>query len=132
MSAFKFDHIHLYSREPMTTAKWYEKMFGGKILQSVQTDGKPRIDVEIGDITLFILEVARDAKMPDAPGVPHMGLEHFGFSVSNIDQVVAEMKGKGAKFTVEPTTIRPGIRVAFVEAPEKGRIELLERSEKFK
>ncbi len=131
MSAFKFDHIHLYSREPMATAKWYEKMFGGKILQSVQTDGKPRIDVEIGEITLFILEVAKDAKMPDAPGVPHMGLEHFGFSVGNIDQVVAEMKRKGAKFTVEPTTIRPGIRIAFVESPEKGRIELLERSEKF-
>jgi len=42
--------------------------------------------------------------------------------------VVAELKAKGAVFTREPTTVRPGVRVAFVRAPEGVSIELLDRN----
>ena len=49
-------------------------------------------------------------------------------AVTGIDQVVAELKAKGAEFTMEPTSIRPGIRICFVRGPENVAIELLERS----
>ena len=45
---------------------------------------------------------------------PYQGLDHFGLTVSGIDAVVAELKAKGAEFTREPTTVRPGVRVAFL------------------
>jgi catechol 2,3-dioxygenase-like lactoylglutathione lyase family enzyme len=48
--------------------------------------------------------------------------------VSNIDAVVAELKAKGAEFTREPTTVRPGVRVAFLRGPEGVSIELLDRN----
>ncbi|MGA3141152.1 MAG: VOC family protein, partial [Xanthobacteraceae bacterium] len=35
---------------------------------------------------------------------------------------------KGAEFTMEPTTVRPGVRVCFLRAPEGVSVELLERS----
>jgi lactoylglutathione lyase len=48
--------------------------------------------------------------------------------VSGIDAVVADLKAKGVEFTREPTTVRPGVRVAFLHAPQGVSIELLERT----
>ena len=56
-----------------------------------------------------------------------MGLDHFGLRVDDMDAAVAELKRRGAHFSVEPRTIRPGVRIAFVQAPDNVRIELLER-----
>jgi catechol 2,3-dioxygenase-like lactoylglutathione lyase family enzyme len=56
-----------------------------------------------------------------------MGLDHFGLTVENIDAAVAELKAKGVPFTVEPKTIRPGVRIAFLTAPQNVSIELLQR-----
>jgi catechol 2,3-dioxygenase-like lactoylglutathione lyase family enzyme len=55
-------------------------------------------------------------------------LDHFGFKVESVDEAVAELKRRGAEIAVEPRTIRPGVRIAFVRAPDDIRIELLERS----
>jgi lactoylglutathione lyase len=40
---------------------------------------------------------------------------------------VAELKAKGVSFTMEPTEIRPGTKIAFLTAPENVSIELLQR-----
>ena len=62
------------------------------------------------------------------PRSPYQGLDHFGLTVSDIDAIVAELKAKGAEFTREPTTIRPGVRIAFLRGPEGVSIELLDRN----
>jgi lactoylglutathione lyase len=41
---------------------------------------------------------------------------------------VAELKKKGAEFTMEPTTIRPGVRIAFIRGPQNVHIELVDRN----
>jgi len=128
MAVFNFHHIHLYSRNPMATAQYYERMFGAKIIETVQSDGKPRVDLDMNGISVFILRIAPEAEMPDSPAAPHLGLDHFGFTVTNLDAAAAELKRKGAKFAVEPNVIRPGVRIAYVQAPENVRVELVERS----
>ena len=62
------------------------------------------------------------------PTTPYQGLDHFGLAVSGIDAIVAGMKAKGVVFTKEPATIRPGVRVAFLRAPDGVSIELLDRN----
>jgi len=57
-----------------------------------------------------------------------VGLEHIGLRVTGIDEAVAELKRKGAEFTREPTTIRPGVRIAFLRGPQNVHIELLDRN----
>ena len=64
------------------------------------------------------------------PATPYQGLDHFGLCVSGIDAVVADLKAKGAEFTREPITVRPGVRVAFLRGPEGVSIELLDRNAK--
>ena len=56
-----------------------------------------------------------------------MGLEHIGLTVENIDAAVTELKAKGVPFTMEPRTIRPGVRIAFLTAPQNVSIELIQR-----
>ena len=76
---------------------------------------------------MFILDVSDDTKVGPAPAHTHLGLDHIGMKVTGIDVVSAELKAKGAVFTMEPTTIHPGVRIAFIVGPENVSIELLER-----
>ena len=62
------------------------------------------------------------------PVTPYQGLDHFGLRVTGIDQVVADLKAKGAEFTMELNAPRPGISICFVRGPEGVSIEILERS----
>ena len=126
MTTYTYDHIHLRSRDPMATAQYFNKMFDAKILESVQTDGVSRIDIDVNGLMIFIAPA--DETTPAGPVDPHLGLDHFGFRVENLAQAAAELKGKGAEFSVEPKNLRPGLKIAFVRAPGDVRIELLERS----
>ncbi|MBX6376362.1 MAG: VOC family protein [Acetobacteraceae bacterium] len=127
MTEFAFDHIHLRTPDVEATAQWYERMFGAKVLRSMQ-QGQPRVDLELGGQKIFLAAVAPDGKTADPPRSPYQGLDHFGLRVTGLDAVVAELKAKGAEFTVEPTSPRPGIRIAFLRGPQDVTIELLERS----
>jgi lactoylglutathione lyase len=125
---YHYDHIHLLSRDPKATARYYEKMFGAKVIETVQSDGTPRIDLDLNGLAIFILQVAPGEKLPSSPPDRYLGLDHFGLKVNNLDEAVAELKRRGAEFAVEPRTARPGLRIAYVRAPENVRIELLERA----
>jgi lactoylglutathione lyase len=127
MTRFTFEHIHLRSPNPEATARYYERMFGAEILRSTQ-EGKPRIDLKLGGLAIFIAESGPGSGVNPPPTTPYQGLDHFGLTVSGIDAVVAELKAKGAEFTRDPVTVRPGVRVAFLRAPEGVSIELLDRN----
>ena len=126
MSAFKYDHVHLRSPDPEETASYYEKMFGAEIIRSVQSDGRERIDLNLGGLTVFIAKADPD-KVGAPPEPPFQGLEHLGLAVHPIDEAVADLRRKGAEVTREPTTIRPGVRIAFIRGPQNVHIELLDR-----
>ena len=66
-----------------------------------------------------------------APATPYQGLDHFGLSVTGLDDIAADLKRKGVEFTTAPTTPRPGIRVCFLRGPQGISIELLERDPKY-
>ena len=127
MPTYTYDHIHLRTRDPKGMADYFHNMFDAKIIESVQSDGVSRIDLDIDGLMVFIAPVAADAEIPASPTDPHLGLDHFGFRVDNVDQTVADLKRRGAEIAVEPRTIRPGVRIAFVRAPDNVRIELLQR-----
>ncbi len=124
---FTWDHIHLRSPNPETTAAWYEYMFGAEVIRTVQL-GKPRIDLKIGGANVFLAPVEAGDGVNPPPVTPYQGLDHFGLEVSGIDAIAAELKNKGVTFTKEPTTVRPGVRICFLRGPEGVSIELLERT----
>ncbi|MFI4981530.1 MAG: VOC family protein, partial [Nevskiales bacterium] len=103
MAGFTFEHIHLRSPDPEATARFYEKMFDARIVRTM-LDGKPRVELELGGMLIFIAEVAPDGKTAAPPISPYQGLDHFGLTVNGIDAVVAELKAKGAEITHQPRT----------------------------
>ena len=125
--AYRYDHMHLRTRDVKKTAEYYRDTFGAKIVESIQSDGRPRTDLDLDGLTIFIASVHAEAKTPNAPAEPYIGLDHFGLRVDDMDEAVGELKRRGAQFSMEPRTIRPGVRIAFIQAPDNVRIELLER-----
>jgi catechol 2,3-dioxygenase-like lactoylglutathione lyase family enzyme len=122
MATFTFDHIHLRSPDIEATAAFYEHAFGVTLKRSPQ-----RIDFNLGGQPVFVSPITEPAT-GEAPSAPYRGLEHIGLAVTGIDDVVAALKAKGVVFTMEPNTIRPGVRIAFLRGPENIAIELLERT----
>ena len=130
MPHYTWDHIHLRSPDPEATAAWFERMLGAQVIRTMQ-QGKPRIDLKLGGADIFIAPVAPGDGVNTAPSTPYQGLDHFGLEVSGIDAVAAELKAKGAEFTKDVTTIRPGTRICFLRGPQGVSIELLDRDEKY-
>jgi catechol 2,3-dioxygenase-like lactoylglutathione lyase family enzyme len=126
MPTYTYDHIHLRSQDPMETARYFNRMFDAKILESVQSDGQTRVDLDINGLIIFIARAPDDA--PTGPAEPYVGLDHFGLRVENLEEAAAQLKERGAEFYSEPRDLRPGLKIAFVLAPGNIRIELLERS----
>jgi len=128
MTEFRYDHIHLRSPDPDATAAFYQKMFGAEVIRSVMSNGIERTDMRLGGVAVFIAKVPEDAALAEKPDGSFVGLDHIGLRVNDIDKVCAELKAKGAEFTVEPKTIRPGVRIAFLRGPQNVHIELLDRN----
>jgi len=127
MAEFTYDHVHLRSPDPDATAGWYQKMFGAKVIKSVMSNGIERTDINLGGVMVFIAQVPPDAALADKGQGSFVGLDHLGLRVKNIDAVCDELKAKGAEFTIEPKTIRPGVRIAFVRGPQNVLVEILDR-----
>ncbi|MGA8401029.1 MAG: VOC family protein [Stellaceae bacterium] len=127
MTDFRYDHVHLRSPDPEATAAWYHKMFGAEVIHSVMSSGIERTDIKLAGVDHFIAKVPDNADLAEKPENSFVGLDHIGLRVKDIDAVCEELRAKGAEFTIEPKTIRPGVRIAFVRGPQNVLIELLDR-----
>ena len=124
---YTYDHIHVRTKDPEGMASFFETMFGAKVLRLIQSDGAPRVDLDVNGLAIFIASVPPEEHIDLSPRDPHLGLDHFGFRVDDIDGAVEDLRSKGAEIYVEPRTIRPGVRIAFVRGPDDVRIEILQR-----
>jgi len=128
MTTFTWEHIHLRSPDPEATARWYERTLGAEVIRTPQSDGATRIDLNLGGgQKVFIAPANPKLATAAPPQPPYFGLEHIGLTVTDIDAAVTDLKEKRVEFTMEPTTIRPGVRIAFMRGPEGVLIELIQR-----
>lgn len=128
MTTYTWEHIHLRSPDPEATARWYQGMLGAEIVRTPQPGGAERLDLLLGgNQKVFIAPASPTAAPAAAPDAPYIGIEHIGLTVPDIDTAVIELKDKGVRFTMDPTTVRPGVRIAFLRGPENVSIELIQR-----
>jgi lactoylglutathione lyase len=128
MPTFTFEHIHLVSIDPTKAAKWYEAVFGAKIIPVPKfADGRDRAEVRLGGLRLLIRSPRSESLPSEDSPMSRGGLEHFGIRVDNMDAAVAHLTSKGVTLLEGPKLSLPsGYTVAFVMAPDNVLIELLQ------
>ena len=121
---FRFDHIHLRAADPAAMAAFFTHLFGAE----ETPEGRPgRHILRLDGQMLLIAPSNPDFPAGPGPSFPHLGLEHIGLGVDDLDAACAALRAKGAEITVGPMQAGPGFRLAFVRGPEGVMVELLER-----
>ena len=121
------DHVHIVFGNVEEGAKYFETLFGGQVVSRGEWQGQPVVRIDIQGSLIALMGTSAGAPQL-VPGKGNRGLDHFGFKVKDFDQTMADLKKKGAKFSVEPSVAPSGVKYAFLEGPEGIRIELLEKN----
>ncbi len=139
----RFGHLHLFSTDPIAAGEWYIKHFGAK--GRIPTSRTPRIyrgfqigpsvSLTVDNVNIIIfpaeyLKAADPVRWKDKVELEstkgHV-VDHIGFSFDNLTEALEKMRKDGVKVTDEIKSIANGkIKYAFVEGPDKIRIELVE------
>jgi len=130
---FHLNHIHLKSHDPRTTAAWYEKAFQFKVTgESVRPepfgDLMVRCETADGGMSVLVSGPRTGEHLGPGDATAHLGLEHFGIEVDDIEAELTRLAGLGAELLEGPLTSSSGLRIAFIKAPDDVRIEILQRS----
>jgi catechol 2,3-dioxygenase-like lactoylglutathione lyase family enzyme len=123
------DHIHLKANDVQKTSKWYCNVLGGKVIYKGSFRGSDVCYVNIKGTNFVIFGLLDKEKgvMPASIN-PRFGLDHFGFQVKNLKETIEELRGKNVSIIEEPWAVRPGVSIAYIEGPDKVRIELTQRN----
>lgn len=134
-----FEHIHIISEDPQSSAAWYADMLGGEITEAYELRGAPQIAVVFEGITILI-RGRRPGENPegtnsiqsfgDFASHNEWGMDHFAFRVhGDLAEFCSNLKEKGATFSIEldDSIGRTwGGSIAYLNAPDGVSIELLQ------
>jgi predicted enzyme related to lactoylglutathione lyase len=137
----RFGHLHLLSEDPVGAGEWYKKHFGvtgrgnpqTRMYREVQISPSSSWMMDNVNIIIFPMQYAITSKMPGwenrktFESTKGHVVDHIGVSVDNLEEALASLRKEGVKVTDEPKSIAGGkIKFAFIEGPDKMRIEIIE------
>jgi catechol 2,3-dioxygenase-like lactoylglutathione lyase family enzyme len=114
---FKLNHVHLKTKDPEQTAKFYVDTLGATIVGRAGTGGY-RLDLHglTLNVSQFLETQTREQKY---------GMEHIAIDTDELDALVAKLKAQGINI-LEQTVVSGGRRVCFFEGPDRVQLEFLE------
>jgi lactoylglutathione lyase len=128
--AFRINHIHLKAPHPRKTADWYVKAFNFTIVSDetrVFGDRFVRCLSEDGGMAVNISGARTSERLGPGDASAHHGLEHFGFDSEDLEADIRRLEGLGARLLEGPIEVPRGPRIAFMQAPDDVRVELVQR-----
>jgi predicted enzyme related to lactoylglutathione lyase len=127
--AYRINHIHLKAADPRRTADWYVRAFNFTILSDetrVFGDRFVRCQSEDGATAVNISGARTGERLGPGDAGAHHGLEHFGFDSADIQADIRRLEGHGARLLEGPIDVPNGPLIAFMQAPDDARIELVQ------
>jgi len=115
--AFQLNHVHLKTRDPQQTAKFYMENLGATLVSEIGTRGY-RLDLH--GLTVNVTTLIADQTRQQV-----YGMEHFALNTDDLDGVVAKLKASGAK-VLEEMVSGNGRRICFLEGPDGVQLEIIE------
>ncbi len=111
-------HAHLFASNLDSTLKFYQEMFGGKILADLDMAGARNVFLAIGQGRLHFYD---QPPKDEGKGAIH----HIGIQTDDLEGLVAHMKGKGFQFRKEISDF--GFwKYVMVQAPDSVLLELFQ------
>lgn len=112
----KLNHLHLKTRDPAKTAKFYVDTLGATIV-SQSPNGGYRVDLHGLSLNISnFLEQKREQKY---------GMEHIAIDTDELDVVIEKLKAQDIHI-LEETVVSGGRRVCFFEGPDGVQLEFIE------
>ncbi len=113
----KLNHLHLKTKDPERTAKFYVDNLGATIV-SKSPNGGYRLDLHGLHLNVsdFLVHQKREQKY---------GMEHIAIDTDELDALVAKLKAQGIHI-LEQTVVSGGRRVCFFEGPDGVQLEFIE------
>ncbi|MBI3695766.1 MAG: VOC family protein [Acidobacteria bacterium] len=142
----RFGHLHLLSEDPVAAGEWYMKYFGAVRRANRPPSREPRfhngvqyapsISLVMDNVNIIIypIQYSQQAYSDHWKGsstaissTKDRVVDHVGFSVDNLAESLEKLRKDGVKVSDEIRSVAGGkIKFAFVEGPDKIRIELVE------
>ena len=127
------NHVGISVPDFDASVKWYEEMFGFKLLRKMHQAENPDMDfgvIQRGPVRIELFQVVKGKPMPDYRSDPTAdlyvhGVKHFAFQVKDIKKVLAELEAKGVKVS-KPLTENPRTSFVFINDNAGNAIELIE------
>jgi len=128
--AYSINHVHIRSSDPHTSASWYEKHFGAKLVSEREVmPGTVTLSLEVeGPVRLNISSKPAGSSDERAVAELHrLGLEHFGFHTENLAADLERLKKEDVRVVLPLTEVVGGTLLAYIEGPDDVLIELVQR-----
>jgi catechol 2,3-dioxygenase-like lactoylglutathione lyase family enzyme len=141
-----FQHVHLLSTDPVAAAQWYSKEFGltpgaggpgrteRRVVNGLQVFPMTSVRIDNVNFIWFPKEFASEGVYKkqwegrkDFASPRGRVIDHFAFSVDDLETSLARLKKDGVRVLELPHRIFGGtMKSAFIEGPDKVQIELVE------
>ena len=135
-----FMHVHLFSDDPVAAVAWYQQHLGIPTRTKLETvrafrgiPTGPSASMQLDNVTFFIYPTAHAKALYGGQWKGRTGfatnrgraLDHVAVSVDDLDATLARLKQEGVRIVSGPRKA-DGLRSAFIEAPDKMELEIVE------
>ena len=126
---YAINHVHIRSSDPRASASWYKKYFNANILWEREImPGTVTVSMEVGGPARLNIssQPVGSSKEKSVAELNRLGLEHFGFDVSDLKSELGRLEGAGIRIVLPLTEIPTGACLAYIEGPDNVLIELVQ------
>jgi catechol 2,3-dioxygenase-like lactoylglutathione lyase family enzyme len=135
-----FMHVHLFSDDPVAAAAWYQQHLGMATRSRLETvrafrgiPTGPSASMQLDNVTFWIYPTAHAKALYGGQWKGRTGfatnrgraLDHVAVSVDDLDATLARLKQENVRIISGPHKA-DGLRSAFIEAPDKMELEIVE------
>ena len=126
---YAINHVHIRSADPHASAAWYAKHFDAKIVSEREVmPGTITIGMEVGGPTRLNVssQPPGSSDQRAAAELNRLGLEHFGFHVTDLAAELERLTAAGVRTVLPLTEVTGGLKLAYIEGPDDVLIELVQ------
>ena len=108
MPTYGYDHLHFRSEDPHAARKFWEEMFGARVVDEGDLGGSPLFSFDLNGMHFLVSGRAEGENPVHTTSDPRYGLDHFGLIVDDMDKAESDLRAKGRRFHLRSVGDRAG------------------------